>query len=1189
MNSLKMSPSKTLNLTVALVFLSMSFAPLYLQGQATVSTGSILGTVSDPSGAVVPNAEITISNSGTGKRFSVVSSPTGTYSLGALIPGDYTVEIHAKGFRSVKLPVKVEVGVITPGDVRLTVGSEAQVVEASENPVLVNGEQATIETVLTADQIEQLPVNGRNFLDLGQLEPGVQIQDAGNFDPTKTGFFAISIGGRTGRMTRIAMDGIDATDENVGTTMINIPQTAIQEFQISQAALDLSTELTSSGAVNVATRSGSNDVHGEAYFDGRWDGTAARVAPKKVFFRREQYGGRVGGPIVKDKLFFFLDWERTKQDLDAPVVLSAPFAAYSSTFDAPFKEQAYDGRADWQIKPSVHAFYRFNYNENSDVIAFIPNTFQPFKNRNQSPINVFGLDVGSGSWTHTFRFGDTHYREDLTDAVIGTSIVNPAPQITLTIGSQDRCFVPGADAFCSGISALAPQITRQWNLQFKYDGSKIYHSHVIRFGVGYDRVAALEFAGGVNAAPVVNSAFTAATMAFANTGPFPGGDTNPLNYPAQEILLSNGFGFFSEKPAFGFVAGGLPVDNRFSWYIGDSWKLRPNITIIYGVRYVRDTGRTDSDLAPIGCSQLSPLLAASLPTPCTGNLVDLFGPGLGNRVHQPNANFAPQLGIAWDPWKNGKTVLRAATGVFYENSVWNNLIFDRGPRLPVGDFRVRAKPCPSGVLSLPNGQTVNTSTICGLPIGSIINQAVALQHEYQSTTAAAAPLQNGLFIGNTLADGQDSTGRDLYNPDYRSPHSLIFNGGLQREIRPGTVVSVDYVRNVFLRYLMAVDTNHIGDSRFLNSRAALNAIDATNAKFSCPTGTAGINCAIGNGATMVDYASNGLDSGVSFLSGLPAALVGLSPDTGAAFPGGNPYLGENQMLSSIGRSVYNALLITFRQDVQSPFRGVRNLNLQASYTLSRFDSQLTDPDFQFGASTSFVNFRNPSANYGPNGLDRTDQFSFGGVMSLPWNFNVSLIGHFNTALPQTLSVPASGQPGEIFRTDFNGDGTTGDILPGTNIGSFGRSVKVGDLNHVISTYNNTVAGHLTPAGQALVSAGLFSQAQLVSLGAVSPQLSLAPPGQVGLDSYKTLDARISWSKRIGESRFTVEPSVGIFNLFNLANFDNPNDPLSGVLNGEVGAVNGTTSAVRANRYGLGSGVFTAGAPRVFEWAMKFGF
>ena len=160
----------------------------------------------------------------------------------------------------------MQVGVTSTGNIKLHVGQAAQVVEVQSSEVTVNTEQATVQGVLTTEQIENLPINGRNFLDLAQLEPGVQIQDGGNFDPTKNGFSSISFGGRFGRTARIEVDGLDISDETVGTTTQNVPEGAIQEFQIQQSSLDLSTELTSSGSVNVTTRSGTNAYHGEGYY-----------------------------------------------------------------------------------------------------------------------------------------------------------------------------------------------------------------------------------------------------------------------------------------------------------------------------------------------------------------------------------------------------------------------------------------------------------------------------------------------------------------------------------------------------------------------------------------------------------------------------------------------------------------------------------------------------------------------------------------------------------------------------------------------------------------------------------------------------------------------------------------------------------------------------------------------------------
>lgn len=180
--------------------------------QTTISTGSIQGTVIDPSKAVVGGAKVTVTNKATGRVINTITSSTGNYSSGALLPGEYSVRIEDKGFKTVELPVTVQVGVTAAANVKLQVGEASQVVEVQATQLHVDTEQATVQGVLTAQQIDTLPINGRNFLDLAQLEPGVQIQDGGNFDPTKNGFSSVSFGGRFGRTARIEVDGIDISD-----------------------------------------------------------------------------------------------------------------------------------------------------------------------------------------------------------------------------------------------------------------------------------------------------------------------------------------------------------------------------------------------------------------------------------------------------------------------------------------------------------------------------------------------------------------------------------------------------------------------------------------------------------------------------------------------------------------------------------------------------------------------------------------------------------------------------------------------------------------------------------------------------------------------------------------------------------------------------------------------------------------
>ena len=1161
-------------LTIAVLIASC----ITLFAQTTISTGSIQGTVTDQSGALVAGAKVTITNKATNRVINVATTSAGAYASGALTPGDYVVRVEAKGFKTSEEPLTVQVGVTSSGNIKLQVGEATQVVEVQASEVQVNTEQATVQGVLTTQQIENLPINGRNFLDLAQLEPGVQIQDGGNFDPTKNGFSSISFGGRFGRTARIEVDGLDISDETVGTTTQNVPESAIQEFQIQQSSLDLSTELTSSGSVNVTTKSGTNSYHGEGYYYFRDQALDANLpGASDNYFQRNQFGGNFGGAFIKDKLFFFVDGEHTKQDLLNPVLSGFPFQATTGNYDSPFKETEVIGKLDWQINNNYKAFFRFSYDQNHSVLAIIPNSFQPFGNVNHTPVYAAGLDFSTGGFTHSIRFGYTKFRNGIVDATAGSSIYNPLPGIELAIGSDPTCLTSGADVFCSGPSFLAPQQTYQSNHQIKYDGSKAIGSHILRYGGGLNHIFGGGFASFLKLAPAVGAGIgdcgpTSACAAL------PGGASNPLNYPASTVQLGNGVGFSSEIPAFGFPAGGSGPDNRLSFYFGDAWKIKPNLTLTYGLRYVRDTGRTDSDLAPI------PEL-------------NQFGAGLGNRVHQPNLNFAPQVGIAWDPNHSGKTVIRGGIGLFYENSIWNNILFDRPARLRTGLFLANPTVCSNGgggIFTLPNGQNQDWSKICGQPIGQVANQIATLQSQYQAATLASGPASNPSFIGNLLSDGFDATGTDLLNPNYVSPRSVQMNIGMQHEIHKGTVITADYLRNIETHTLLAIDTNHVGDSRYFNLGNAQAAIAATTSQFGCAGGysPAAINCAIFAGAHIADFAGNGLDSGYSLCSGAPCASVQQPP---AAFPGINQNLGANQMLYPIGRSVYNALQVSLKSNVQNPFKHVRSMDLQASYQWSNYAASATDNDF----ITIATDFNSPLRYLGPNGLDRTQQISFGGTLDLPYSFRVGAIGHFYSPLPVTLTLAPSGSAGGIFVTDVTGDGTGdgsfavngggGDVLPGTNVGSFGHGVDAGTINTKIQSYNQNFANQPTPAGQVLLNNGLFTLGQLQALGGVQQQIPLAPQNEAGMGWLRAFDLSLNWIYKVKE-RVEIQPGVSLFNVMNFSNFDGPNNPLSGALTGTPGSVNGTPGQQpNSNRLGLGSGVFALGSPRVIEFSLKMSF
>jgi hypothetical protein len=1199
---------------LALFFSSVVFA------QTTVGQGSIQGTVSDPTGAVVGGAKVTITDKATGQVVTTTTSSSGTYNSGGLTVGDYTIRVEARGFKTTQLSVPVQVAVTTAGNVKLEIGQESTVVEVQGTAVSVNTEQATVQGVLTGEQIDNLPVNGRNFLDLAQLEPGVQMQDGTSFDPTKAGYTSVSINGVFGRTPRIEVDGLDVSDETVGTTTQNIAMSSIQEFNISRSSLDLSTEVTASGAINLATRSGTNAYHGQAFYNFRDQRVGFGNFPGGVSlpFQRNQFGGRFGGALVKDKVFFFIDAERIKQDSRNSVVIGAPFGALSGGFTSPFRSTQSSGKLDWQATKNIHVFYKFAYDvnySNSDAFA---GDYSIYSNRDNVPSHAVGLDWNKGSWSHSFRFGYLKFHNLIGGGTSATpTAINPVPGDGISFADT---------SFASGPNFLAPQQTYQSNKQFKYDGSKVWGSHIFRFGATVNRILGGGFASFYGLGPAVTS-YVDDTAAFGGAEgslgySCPGGacNTNVLAYPVTGATLSNGQGFFTEKAGFGAPAGGQS-DTRFEAYVGDSWKIKPNFTLTYGLRYLRDTGRTDSDMAPIPCS------ATTLIT-CSGNLLDQFGntTGLGNRIRQPNDNFGPQVGFAWDPTKNGKTVIRGGGGIYYENSIFNNVLFDRPGKLAKGLFWSTANlSCSPGAFQsgtkgqvgiLFPGQSSQTTSIDGLDLGTQVcfnplgtaGQAVAdLQTAYDAAVKAAGPAANGNFVGNTLTLGP-AAGYAAYVPNYRSTRAYQMNIGIQREIVKGGVLSADYVRNVSLHFPLTIDVNHVGDSRYLNKAAALNAISVVNSGFGCiGNDQASITCAINQGATIGSYtgitsnsagATAGLGSGHASLFGLGPAAFGLTPDTSAAFGGINTAMGVGYFQYPAGRSVYNALQTEYKQQVHNPFPGASGMNLQVAYTLSRYEGNGGD-DQNFSAGA--YDFRHPTSFFGPTSLDATHQFKFGATFDIAHRGpRLSLIGGFRSAHPSNLFLNSPGQfsPAEIFRTDLTGDGTVGDLINAASgvgkPGTFMRGVSPGNLGSVISNFNTNVAGTLTPAGQALVSAGLFTQAQLVALGATVPTILAPPAHNAGNTMYKDIDTVLAWPIKFHE-RFTIEPSIAFFNVFNFSNFaalgglTTPLGQLTGGPGSPNGTVAGNDSTHNVLRSGLGTGVFAPGAARQLEFGMRIDF
>jgi hypothetical protein len=485
------------------------------------------------------------------------------------------------------------------------------------------------------------------------------------------------------------------------------------------------------------------------------------------------------------------------------------------------------------------------------------------------------------------------------------------------------------------------------------------------------------------------------------------------------------------------------------------------------------------------------------------------------------------------------------------------------------------------------------------------------------------------------------------------------NIGFQRELSKGTVLTVDYVRNIGTHFLLGIDENHTGDAALLNVPAANAAIARTlgfcgvatiNAAIAgCPTDPLGpvdaANLAAAGQpyaerpAMISDFGSNGLDSPKDLnLGACPSPIGGMGAP--CAFGGANPDVGPTSFLEPVGRSLYNAMDVKLTQNVRHPLPGIKYLNSQISYTYSRFkycgsSNGLASPGTPENQDQDFIDAsldnRSSCRFFGPSLLDRTHQLNFGGYADIPKGFQLGVVGHVWSPLAITplLNDPGStGAPGAIFVSDLTGDGTVDDPLPlaqtdptcgtfGGNCnyklagsGAFGRSLSAAGLTKAVNNYNANIAGQtVTPAGQALINAGMFTESQLLLLGATPSTITYVDPsdptgqrtipgvvpGEVGPSWLKTVDFQVSWIGHIGE-RLTITPSVGLFNVFNFRNWDSAGNTLSGALSGQGGSINGTfgnffrpEGGTRSNAIGTGTGVFSLGAPRAIEWGLKFQF
>jgi Carboxypeptidase regulatory-like domain/TonB dependent receptor len=754
-------------LVISLVLLLAFTSPVPLQAQ---STATLKGTVTDQSDAVVPKAKVTVRNEGTGVQQETQTDEAGEYLVAGLPIGPYRVEASAPGFQTtVVTGLRLEVSSIVIANVKLQVGITTEQVTVSEQPPVIDASSITVGRTIEQRTVQEIPLNGRHFVDLTLLSPGTVTPPQNGFltAPLRgQGSFGVNTAGLREDMVNYMINGINLSDQSQNQITFQPSINTVQEFRVDNSTFSAEYGRNAGAIINIATRSGTNNFHGEVFEFLRNDKLDATnfftLAPAtKPPFKRNNFGADVGGPLLKDKAFFFASYEGLRQHQGISLTTDVPSDAQRAAVTDPVVQKllpliqhanGVDAKGNPAFNGAVSAPVRIDQGTGDLQFDLARNDrlhgYLALQEDTRQEPTLGGASLpGWGDTRHSRRqivtLNEVH--------IFGPSLTNEARagyNRILILFTPNQLLNPADFGIANGINAPIglPQII-----------------------VGVNGVAGFLNIGGETNFPQGRGDTTAAfndtlhwlrgRHSFAIGGEVRRFYNNNVAQNDGSYTFADLTHFLNDQAnRFNVTIGSANdriVQGAWGLFVEDSFKWKPSFTLELGLRY-------DYNASPTEARDRFVVFV-----PATSSLVQVGTNGITQVYHTNNKNLQPRLGLAWDPFKNGTTVIRAAYAILTDQPVTNAVS-------PLSGNPPFALPV-----------TISSSA-----------NAITFSNTATATAATIAP--------------------QTINPDFQNAYVQAWNLNIQHQISPSLGVMVGYFgsKGTHLRILRNINQAGAGKQPF---------------------------------------------------------------------------------------------------------------------------------------------------------------------------------------------------------------------------------------------------------------------------------------------------------------------------------------------------------------------------------------